>query len=58
MNKINYKTLRVKLGISQREAAKRCGVSVNTWQSWEHGASDPRPERMVAINKMIQEANM
>lgn len=35
--------IRRELGLSQREAAMRCGVGFGSWQSWENGSS-PRNE--------------
>ena len=31
--------IRRELGLSQREAAQRCGVGFGSWQSWENGAA-------------------
>ena len=35
------KELRLKFKLSQEKAAQRCGVSLMTWHSWEHGRSIP-----------------
>jgi transcriptional regulator with XRE-family HTH domain len=31
--------IRRELGLSQREAAQRCGVGFGSWQSWENGSA-------------------
>jgi transcriptional regulator with XRE-family HTH domain len=31
--------VRRELGLSQREAAQRCGVGFGSWQSWENGSA-------------------
>ncbi len=42
MFKDEIKKLRLELGLSQVEMAKKIGVGVSTWEFWEMGRS-PRP---------------
>ena len=49
------KTLRKRLGVSQKEMATLAGVSVGAIYQWEKGAFDPRDEKrrvLVALRKL------
>lgn len=56
--------LREKLGeaegrkkITQAEAAKRIGLSVRAWLSWERGEQEPSPAHLLLI-KMLEQGNL
>lgn len=40
MNEINIKQLRIERGLSQRQLAEICDVSIRTVQNWEAGANE------------------
>lgn len=48
--------IRRELGLSQREAAMRCGVGFGSWQSWENGSS-PRNE-LRKLSQVAEELNV
>ncbi len=45
--------LRHELGLTQREAAKRCGLDDGSWSNWENGS---HPRDMAKIVRQIHEA--
>lgn len=47
----NYKKIRKDFNLTQIEAAKACGVSLNTWCLWERGGGNPNAEN---ISKIIE----
>ena len=49
MPKITLKAARVNAGLTQKEAAKRLGVSNKTLWSWENGLSIPKANQISAI---------
>ena len=50
------KPYREKLKITQRELAKRLGVSTLTIQNWELGLQKAKPEREEKIKDFLREA--
>lgn len=48
-----FRSRREVLGISQREAAKRLGVSTNTVARWERGSAVPTSARAVALRDLL-----
>jgi len=46
---INLKELRKSLQITQVEAARRFGVSANTWARWERGEISPGSKNFVSL---------
>lgn len=49
MIKLNIKTHRDRLGISQNELAEMLGVTVNTVANWENGRSGAKQFERVAL---------
>ena len=49
MPKITLKAARVNAGLTQKEAAKRLGISNKTLWSWENGLSAPKATQTDAI---------
>ena len=49
MVKITLKAARVNAGLSQKEAAKRLGVSNKTLHSWESGKTFPSADKIDAL---------
>lgn len=47
---------RKELGLTQIEAAKRIGVSVNAYRNWEYGGARPTPENMDKLKAVFDEA--
>lgn len=45
----NMKSRRIKMGLSQRECAKKLGVSLVAYQNWEHGICSPKEDKMNMI---------
>ena len=43
------KELRARLGITQREAAEKLGVHIQTWKNWEYGRREPTAGTRQAI---------
>jgi transcriptional regulator with XRE-family HTH domain len=36
-------------GLSQRDCAKSCGVSVVSYQNWERGICEPKEDKLILI---------
>lgn len=51
------KEIRVRLGLNQTEAGKRCRVSRRTWLDWENGHKKPDGPATIAIELLHAEAN-
>lgn len=49
MMRMTIKALRVNVGLTQIEFAKKVNVNVKTVQNWESGASCPRADKMPEI---------
>lgn len=49
MAKLTMKAARVNAGLTQKEAAKRFGISNKTLSSWESGVSSPRADQVTEI---------
>lgn len=49
MIRMTMKAARVNAGLTQKEAAKRFGISNKTLSSWESGTSTPRADQVPAI---------
>lgn len=47
MNNLYIKSLRAKLGVTQKEFAELVGVSVNTVQNWESGGKIPKSKHPI-----------
>lgn len=47
MNNLDIKSLRTKLGVTQKEFAELVGVSVNTVQNWESGGKIPKSKHPI-----------
>lgn len=47
MNNLDIKSLRAKLGVTQKEFAELVGVSVNTVQNWESGGKIPKSKHPI-----------
>lgn len=50
----NYKKIRKDFNLTQIEAAKACGVSLNTWCLWERGGGNPNLENMAKIREVFK----
>ena len=49
MVKLSIKAARVNKGFSQKEAARRIGVSNKTLGNWENGITYPSADKIIAI---------
>ena len=49
MLKITLKAARINAGLSQKEAAKKLGISNKTLCNWESGSSFPNVKRTAAL---------
>lgn len=49
MMKISIRAARVNIGLSQKEAAERLGVSNKTLGNWENGITFPPADKIPAI---------
>jgi transcriptional regulator with XRE-family HTH domain len=49
------KAQRLRLDLSQREAAERLGVSERTLQNWESGTTFPWPRHRRALKRFLTE---
>ena len=49
MSRFTLKAARVNAGLTQKEAAKKLGVSNKTLWSWENGVSMPKADKIDAI---------
>lgn len=49
MTKMTLKTLRATKNLSQKQAAKKLGVSVDTWGNWERGDTEPSVSKAYQI---------
>ena len=48
------KKIRNEKGFTQTHAAKECGVSLVTYQLWEKGISEPKPENKIKLEKLFK----
>jgi DNA-binding transcriptional regulator YiaG len=51
---MTIKQARIKLGLTQLQAAILCEISVNTFRSWEQGASKPTKENEEKLKKVLR----
>jgi DNA-binding XRE family transcriptional regulator len=51
------KAQRIRLDLSQREAAERIGISERTLQNWEAGSTFPLPKHRHALDCFLREDN-
>lgn len=49
MVKISLRAARINVGLSQKEAAERLGVSNKTMGNWENGITFPPADKIAAI---------
>lgn len=49
--------VRLSLGLTQVEAAKRCGVNPRTLQRWETGTTVPRPRKQIGYLHALGKEN-
>ena len=49
--KITMASARVNAGLTQKQLAKKCGVSESTIISWENGKSHPHIKRLPLLEK-------
>ena len=45
---------RIRLHLSQREAAERIGISARTLQNWEAGTTFPWPKHRRAVKRFLE----
>lgn len=50
---MDLKQRRKELGLTQIEVAKRVGVALMTYQLWEKGVGQPKPENLEKLNKVL-----
>ena len=50
------KAHRIRLNLSQREAAERLGISLRTLQNWEAGTTFPWPKHRRALVRFLEES--
>lgn len=53
MNGQDLRQARERAGLTQAQAAKRIGVPVDTYRSWEHGRRSPREEHWPTIEAVM-----
>lgn len=53
MNGDALRQARERAGLTQAQAARRIGVPVDTYRSWEHGRRSPRPELAPTIEAVM-----
>lgn len=53
MNKL--KAARLNAGLTQKQAAERCGVPFRTYQNWEYGTRKPPEYVLAAILEKLKE---
>lgn len=41
------------LQLTQRDCAKHCGVSIVSYQNWEHGTCEPKPDKLNLICEFL-----
>ena len=44
---------REEAGVTQRDCARHCGVSIVSYQNWEHGTCEPKAEKLDMICKFL-----
>lgn len=49
---MNLKELRKQKGLTQTDAAVKCGVSLTAWRLWEKGVNSPLLENKLKIKKL------
>jgi transcriptional regulator with XRE-family HTH domain len=49
------KARRIKLGLTQQEAADICGIKLTTWQKWEQDINDVSDLLWVKASKALEE---
>lgn len=50
---MNYKELRKKQKLTQIQVASKVGVSLMTYQLWERGAMNPKPENLEKLKLVL-----
>ena len=53
---MDVKAIRIKLGLTQEELARRLGVSWSTVARWEAGQGKPSPLAQQAIENLLKES--
>jgi transcriptional regulator with XRE-family HTH domain len=53
MNGQDLRQARERAGLTQAQAARKIGVPVDTYRSWEHGRRSPREEHVDAIARVM-----
>lgn len=51
--KVTLRGLRATYGLSQKEAAKAIGVSLETWRNYERGITSPDEKKLRVIEKVF-----
>lgn len=51
--RLKLKAARLKLGLSQSQAAKHWGIPLQTLKNWENDLRTPRGLALATINKML-----
>lgn len=49
----NIKQLRIKKGLTQEQAAEKCGVSLGTYYQWESGRRNIRPGNLMKLAEVL-----
>lgn len=50
---MDWKARRKELGLTQTQAAKKCGVSLNTYRLWEEFVTTPRKENQERLEEVL-----
>ena len=50
----NIKQKRIELGLTQFDAARLCGVNINTFIRWENGVAKPNEYNMEKLKKLFE----
>lgn len=53
VNKVSFKELRDKKGVTQQEIAKQLNISRTTVAMWENGSSKPRADKLVQLAQIL-----
>lgn len=54
INEINIKSIRAKLGLTQKQFAEKLGVTTNTVQNWEYGGTIPKAKHQILCSLIEQ----
>jgi len=49
----SIKKRRLAAGLTQVDVAKKCGVSVVSYQRWEQGVTSPKPENLEKLKAVL-----